>query len=76
MTTTNEPATTVLSAQVPTMLRDELRLLARERDRSVSAEVRSALRLHLRTVRESGGLGDLPSTRPVPSAGEADREPA
>jgi hypothetical protein len=36
-----------LSAQIPTQMLDELAALAHERDRSVSAEVRQALRSHL-----------------------------
>jgi plasmid stability protein len=38
---------TVMSAQVPTGLRDGLMRLATEHDRSMSAEVRSALRDYL-----------------------------
>jgi hypothetical protein len=37
----------MLSAQVPTPLRNELERVAREHDRSMSAEVRLALRQHL-----------------------------
>lgn len=39
-----------VTAQMPRRLRDDLRRLAGEHDRSVSAEVRSAIRLHLRTA--------------------------
>lgn len=38
---------TVISAQVPTPLRDELARLAGEHDRSLSAEMRRAIELHL-----------------------------
>jgi hypothetical protein len=51
---------TMLSAQVPASLRDDLHQLARQHDRSVSAEVRAALRTHV-----------LLSQVPVETAGEA-----
>jgi predicted transcriptional regulator len=38
---------TIISAQIPTTTRDELERLAREADRSLSAEVRRALAAHL-----------------------------
>jgi hypothetical protein len=62
---------TMLSAQVPTQLRDELSRLARRHDRSVSAELRSAIRLHLIVAQDTGGLSPL--ARPVSAA--ADRDP-
>ena len=37
----------MLSAQMPVRLREELERLAREHDRSVSAELREAVRQHL-----------------------------
>ena len=43
----NEAVKTMISMQMPVELRDELRRLAGEHDRSVSAEVRSAVRAHL-----------------------------
>ena len=46
MKTTNDQ--TLLSAQIPVELRQELRRLAKRHERSVSAEVRAALRPHLR----------------------------
>jgi hypothetical protein len=53
--------TTVLSAQMPTELRDGLSQLARQHDRSMSAEMREAVRLHLGI--NSGGS----SLRPIPA---------
>ena len=43
----NEAEKTMISMQLPIELRDELRRLAGEHDRSVSAEVRNAVRAHV-----------------------------
>jgi hypothetical protein len=45
MTTEDEP-TTVISAQVPILLRDQLAQRARAADRTLSAEIRRALVAH------------------------------
>jgi hypothetical protein len=50
----NPKQTTKLSALIPSPLVDGLRDLARENDRSVSAEVRSAVRAHV------GARGEAP----------------
>jgi hypothetical protein len=55
---------TIISAQVPIPLRDELAQLARHHDLSLSDEIRRAVRLHLR-VEETPG-GSLPP-RPEPA---------
>jgi hypothetical protein len=55
----------ILSAQIPRTLRDELYRLAQEQDRSMSAEVRSALRLHLRLAEDAGGYPETPSVNPA-----------
>jgi hypothetical protein len=52
----------IISAQVPTPLRDELAQLARHHDLSLSDEIRRAVRLHLRV--EAPGV--LPPLRPEP----------
>jgi hypothetical protein len=54
---------TIISAQVPVPLRDELARLARHHDLSLSDEIRRAVRLHLRV--EAPGVS--PSLRPVPA---------
>jgi len=43
----SEAKRTMISMQLPVELRDELRRLAGEHDRSVSAEVRIAVRAHV-----------------------------
>lgn len=53
---TDEPKVTILSAQVPVELAEALRRQAESNERSVSAEVRLALRAH---VAEPGP--DLPA---------------
>jgi plasmid stability protein len=47
---------TMLSAQIPRSLHDDLRRLAETHDRSISAETRAALRLHLRIANDVDGL--------------------
>ena len=47
MNTTTHKATVVLSAQVPVDVKNELERLAREGDRSLSAEIRRGLLRHL-----------------------------
>jgi hypothetical protein len=54
----NAEERTMLSAQVPLRLREELARLARRHDRSISAEVREAVRLHLH-VNDAGGPSSL-----------------
>jgi hypothetical protein len=49
----------MLSAQVPLALREELERLARRHDRSLSAELRTILRLHLR-MNESAASSSSP----------------
>jgi plasmid stability protein len=44
-----------ISTRMPTELRDELRRLATEHDRSVSAELRTAVRAHLERSTDAGG---------------------
>lgn len=53
---------TFLSAQIPRRLYDDLRRLARTHDRSVSAETREALRLHLRV----NDVGATAAAAPAP----------
>jgi hypothetical protein len=60
---------TIISAQVPGELRDELAQLARQHDLSLSDEIRKALRLHLRV--EDPGV--FPPLRPDSPASAADR---
>jgi plasmid stability protein len=55
MLTTRSIADSYVAVRVPHNLREELAALAAERDRTVSAEARRALRLYLK----------LPENRPV-----------
>ena len=68
---------TILSAQVPTHLRNDLHRLARDHDRSMSAEIRAALRLHLHLAGEQGGVSSsqLPAV-PVERSGPEENAPA
>ena len=50
MTTTPAPGKCIISAQVDAEQRDELLRLARDADRSLSAEVRRAVAAHLRST--------------------------
>ena len=56
-----ETEKTIISAQVPTPLRDELLRLAGQHEHSLSDEIRRGLRLHVR-VEDPGGA----SIRPEP----------
>lgn len=65
---------TILSFQAPSVLRDELQRLAREHDRSMSAEVRAACRAYIqgsppRPDERRGGI-TLPA---APAAAGGDR---
>jgi plasmid stability protein len=67
--TLNVSENAILSAQVPAELHDGLRRLAREHDRSISAEVRSAVRSHLQAAEDAGGPSpspEYPAERRVP----------
>jgi predicted transcriptional regulator len=70
---TNDTEKTVMSAQVPTALRDGLMRLAAEHDRSMSAEVRSALRDYLE---RSEGFSAGTSSAPAGAAGSHGQAPA
>jgi hypothetical protein len=52
---------TIISAQVPTLVRDDLARLASQREHSLSAEVRAALRLHLRVQDVQDSSSELPT---------------
>jgi hypothetical protein len=54
----------VLSVKVPEAMRGDLEFLAASNDRTVSAEVRQALRLHLRLA-DVGGAPGFPPSMPV-----------
>jgi hypothetical protein len=51
-TNTQAEEKAIVSAQVPTVTRDELLRRAEQADRSLSAEIRTALREHLRDDEE------------------------
>jgi predicted DNA-binding protein len=53
----NASETTIVSFQAPLELRDELAALASRHDRSLSGEIREAIRAH---------LADVPATRAQP----------
>jgi hypothetical protein len=57
-------AKVLIAAQVPAELRDDLERLAHANDKSISAEIRAALRLHLR-VNDVGGSPPLAAHGPV-----------
>lgn len=50
--TTNTAAKTTISAQIPIATVEQLRSLAREADRSLSAELRQAVAAHLEHAKE------------------------
>lgn len=60
----------MLSAQVPLVLRDDLHRLAQAHDRSMSAEIRTALDVYLHLAGGAGGpssfLPPIPGGRHVP----------
>jgi len=60
MTTTLAPAKCIISAQVDEEQRDELLRLARDADRSLSAEVRRAVATHLRGTRPDPTMEKTP----------------
>jgi hypothetical protein len=64
---------TVISAQVPVPLRNELARLARHHDLSISDEIRRAVRLHLR-VEASPPLMDAGGVAPPAAPPSAPRE--
>jgi hypothetical protein len=56
---------TIISAQVPTPLRDELLRLASQHEHSLSDEIRRGLRLHIR-VEDPGGGSPRPASHSEP----------
>jgi hypothetical protein len=62
----------LIGAHVPQELRDAVRLIAREHERSFSAEVRLALRQHVAHLNDEGPAsptGPLVNTPPMQAAG-------
>lgn len=59
-TTPSSGSYTVIGSHVPTDVADEITRLARENERSVSGEVRLALRRHIRTAREAQPVVTVP----------------
>jgi hypothetical protein len=52
MATATEPTTAIVSAVIPLAMRDELDRRAQEADRTLSSEIRRAVRVYLATQTE------------------------